>query len=52
MGIPPGMQGSCFAGPTTAGNSRENEMLDVLMLALGIGGFVVMLGYAAVCTRL
>jgi len=27
-------------------------MLDVLMLVLGLAGFGLMLGYAAICTRL
>jgi hypothetical protein len=28
------------------------SMLDVLMLVLGLAGFGLMLGYAAICTRL
>jgi hypothetical protein len=28
------------------------SMLDILMLVLGVGGFALMLGYAAACTRL
>jgi len=31
---------------------RRISMLDVVMLVLGVGGFALMLGYAAVCTRL
>jgi hypothetical protein len=45
-----------FAGRATvaAGNKRRKEhlMLDVVMLALGLGFFAVAVGYAYACERL
>ena len=36
----------------TKANAKENLMLDILMLALGLGFFVVGIGYAYACERL
>lgn len=33
-------------------NCKEHLMLDVIMLALGLGFFVVSIGYAYACERL
>jgi hypothetical protein len=32
--------------------SREEQMLDTLMLVLGFGMFVLLLGYVAICDRI
>jgi hypothetical protein len=40
------------AGPRSPARARRLSMLDVLMLVLGLAGFGLMLGYAAICTRL
>jgi hypothetical protein len=34
------------------GRNLRLEMTDILMLALGVGFFVIALGYVAVCDRL
>jgi hypothetical protein len=31
---------------------RSHPMLDVIMLAIGIGSFALLLGYVALCERL
>ena len=33
-------------------HDRENSMLDIVMLALGLGFFVVAVGYTYACERL
>jgi hypothetical protein len=47
---------SSFPEPATVapGNKRDKEhlMLDVVMLALGLGFFLVAVGYAHACERL
>ena len=35
-----------------AGATRENTMLDIVMLALGLGFFAVAIGYTYACERL
>ena len=35
-----------------AGATRENTMLDIVMLALGLGFFVAAVGYTYACERL
>jgi hypothetical protein len=42
------------AQPSPPGNKRDKEhlMLDVIMLALGLGFFLVAVGYAHACERL
>jgi hypothetical protein len=53
----PGLARSGATSVLCAGTDRRrhpggSEMLDVLMLVLGLAGFGLMLGYAAICTRL
>jgi len=33
-------------------NPETSQMLDVIMLAIGIGSFALLLGYVALCERL
>jgi hypothetical protein len=35
-----------------AGATRENTMLDIVMLALGLGFFAAAIGYTYACERL
>jgi hypothetical protein len=39
------------AGPSL-GHSGGDSMLDVIMLAIGAGAFVLFVGYVALCERL
>jgi hypothetical protein len=34
------------------GPSGERSMLDIVMLAIGVGGFALLIGYVALCERL
>jgi hypothetical protein len=35
-----------------AAGAEEISMLDLIMLAIGVGGFVLLIGYVALCERL
>jgi hypothetical protein len=35
-----------------AAGAKENSMLDLIMLALGVSGFALLIGYVALCERL
>jgi hypothetical protein len=48
----PGAIHVSFAGPRSPASGQRTIMLDVLMVLLGSAGFALMLGYAAICTRL
>jgi hypothetical protein len=48
MGVSPSL---CGAVAIPAG-AKEIPMLDLVMLALGIGGFALLIGYVALCERL
>jgi hypothetical protein len=36
----------------TSATAEAFSMLDVIMLALGLGGFALLIGYVALCERL
>jgi hypothetical protein len=36
----------------TVVGAEERSMLDLIMLALGVGGFALLIGYVALCERL
>ena len=46
------MSGSLLASPDQNRPEREEVMLDILMLAIGAGLFVITIGYAYACDRL
>ena len=46
------MSGSLLASPNQNRPEREEAMLDILMLAIGAGLFVITIGYAYACDRL
>ncbi|HEV2629259.1 MAG TPA: hypothetical protein VGV41_11495 [Pseudolabrys sp.] len=46
------MVGALFPGPNQNHPEREEAMLDILMLALAAGLFVLTIGYAYACDRL
>ena len=46
------MFGALFASPNQNRPEREEAMLDVLMLAVGAGLFILTIGYAYACDRL
>jgi hypothetical protein len=48
----PGVIHVSFAGLRSPASGRRIIMLDVLTVVLGSAGFALMLGYAAICTRL
>ena len=48
----PGALHISSAGLRSPASGRRRIMLDVLMVLLGSAGFALMLGYAAICTRL
>ncbi len=35
-----------------AAGAEEISMLDLIMLAIGVGGFALLIGYVALCERL
>jgi len=41
----------CLSADIPVG-AEEIPMLDVIMLALGVGGFALLIGYVALCERL
>jgi len=41
-----------LAGCRAAGAGRSTEMLDITMLAIGLGFFALSVGYAIACDRL
>jgi hypothetical protein len=43
--------GLLYQAPAT-GRQRERCMLDVVMLAIGVGAFALFIGYVALCERL
>lgn len=45
-----GVQGNLLVG--VAGTRRSAEMLDIVMLALGLGFFALSVGYVMACDRL
>ena len=46
------MFGGLLASPIQNDPGREEAMLDILMLAIGAGLFVITVGYAYACDRL
>ena len=46
------MFGVLFASPNQNRPEREEAMLDILMLAIGAGLFIITVGYAYACDRL
>ena len=46
------MSGSLLASPDQNRPEREEAMLDLLMLAIGAGLFIITVGYAYACDRL
>jgi len=48
MGVSP----SLFGAAASPGGAKEISMLDLIMLALGIGAFALLIGYVALCERL
>ena len=46
------MSGSLLASPNQNRPGREEAMLDILMLAIGAGLFIITVGYAYACDRL
>ena len=44
--------GALLASPNQNHPEREDAMLDILMLALAAGLFIVTIGYAYACDRL
>lgn len=47
---PPGRRES--VAPDSGDATRSNPMMDILMLALGLGFFAVAIGYTYACERL
>ena len=43
---------SLRASAGTPAGAEEFSMFDVIMLALGVGGFALLIGYVALCERL
>jgi hypothetical protein len=41
-----------LSGAPHRNGATENSMFDLIMLALGIGGFALLIGYVALCERL
>jgi hypothetical protein len=46
------MFGVLLASPNQNRPGREETMLDILMLAIGAGLFIITVGYAYACDRL
>jgi hypothetical protein len=44
------VDGFCCTDPTAC--RKEHPMLDLILLALGLGFFVISIGYAYACDRL
>ena len=38
--------------PAEVGGHEERILLDIVMLAIGAGAFVLLIGYVALCERL
>ena len=45
-------QRSLLHRPTNLSGQRSNQMLDLILLALGLGFFIVTIGYAYACDQL
>ena len=41
-----------FVAPAEVGGHEERILLDIVMLAIGAGAFVLLIGYVALCERL